>query len=137
MRDDPIRKIAKQDGRYALDAFQFLFEALDYAVRHAGKEDAQGAERHVSGRDLVQAMREFGLAQFGPLAADVWRRWGVNSTFDWGRIVFLLVESGLLNRQESDTIEEFRDVFDLDEAFVRSYTPTLPEELGPGAAGGS
>ena len=74
-------------------------------------------------------MRAHALHLFGPLGAHVWRSWGVHSTMDWGRIVFILVESKLLNRQESDTIEDFRDGFDLDEAFG-AYVPKLPTELG-------
>ena len=46
-------------------------------------------------------------------------------TIDWGRIVFLLVDAGLLNRQESDTIDDFRDGYDFQEAFVRDYQPGL------------
>jgi uncharacterized repeat protein (TIGR04138 family) len=70
-------------------------------------------------------MREHALRTFGPLAAEVWRSWGVRETLDWGRIVFLLVEAGLLNRQETDTIEDFREGFDFEEVFVRRYTPSL------------
>lgn len=131
MRNDPVRKVAKADGRYALEAYQFLFEGLDHTVRRQGKTEAQGTQRHISGRDLVDGLRDLAATYFGPLAAQVWRQWGVRNTMDWGRIVFLLVEEGLLNRQDSDTIDDFREVFDLDEAFVESYRPTLPLELGP------
>jgi uncharacterized repeat protein (TIGR04138 family) len=57
----------------------------------------------------------------------------VRETLDWGKIVFLLVDAGLLKRQETDTIEDFEDGFDLDEAFVHSYRPRLsgdPFDLG-------
>ena len=66
---------------------------------------------------------------FGPLAAQVWRSWGVHTTLDWGRIVFALVEAKLLNRQDTDTISDFDDGFDFDAAFVDSYAPTLPPEI--------
>ena len=71
-------------------------------------------------------MRHHAQEVFGPLAAQVWRAWGVRETIDWGHIVFLLVEAGLLNRQDSDTIEDFRDGFDFEEAFVKDYRPTIP-----------
>jgi uncharacterized repeat protein (TIGR04138 family) len=41
--------------------------------------------------------------------------------------VFLLVENGLLNRQESDTIADFERGFDFDEVFVRQYRVPLPD----------
>ena len=126
---DPLRKLALDDGRYAPEAFQFLFESLDHAVRLAGREDAEGPDRHVSGQELLAGMRQYATELFGPLAGEVWRAWGIEGSIDWGRIVFLLVDAGMLNRQENDTIEDFRDGFDFDEAFVRSYRPKLPPEL--------
>jgi len=126
---DPLRKLALEDGRYAPEAFQFLFESLDHAVRLAGREEAEGPDRHVSGQELLAGMRQYATELFGPLAGEVWRAWGIESSIDWGRIVFLLVDAGMLNRQENDTIEDFRDGFDFDEAFVRSYRPKLPPEL--------
>ena len=75
-------------------------------------------------------MREHAKELFGPLAAQVWRSWGVTGTLDWGHIVFLLVDNGMLNRQDSDTIEDFRDGFDFEEAFVRNYQPDVPDDPG-------
>ena len=126
---DPLRQLAKRSGRYTPEAFQFVFESLENAVRLAGRLEAEGAGRHVTGQELLAGMREHATQLFGPLAAQVWRSWGVRETLDWGRIVFLLVEAGLLNRQDSDTIEDFRDGFDFDEAFVKSYRPRLPPEI--------
>ena len=120
-----MRELARKDGRYSPEAFRFLFDSLEVAVRLAGKEGATGTERHVTGQEVLAGMREHAERSFGPLAAEVWRSWGVRETLDWGRIVFLLVEAGLLNRQETDTIEDFRGGFDFDEAFVRGYTPPL------------
>ena len=128
---DPLRKLALKDGRYAPDAYQFLFESLEHAVKLAGRASAEGTARHVSGQELLAGMRAHALEAFGPLAAAVWRAWGIRDTLDWGRIVFLLVDHGMLNRQEEDTLEDFRDGFDFDEAFVRSYEPRLPPKLGP------
>jgi uncharacterized repeat protein (TIGR04138 family) len=97
-------------------------------MRMAGKAEAEGAERHVSGVEVLAGMRALATDLFGPLAAQVWRAWGVREPIDWGRIVFLLVEAHLLNRQETDTIEDFREEFDFDEVFVRTYRPVLPED---------
>jgi len=102
-------------------------------MRLAGREHAEGQERHVTGQEVLTGMRGHAQALFGPLAAQVWRSWGVRETLDWGRIVFLLVDGGLLNRQESDTIEDFRSGFDFDEVFVRQYQVRLPD---PSAAEG-
>ncbi len=118
--------LAASDGRYALEAFRFLFESLEVALHMTGKEDKEGPARHVTGGEVLTAMREHATRCFGPLAGQVWRSWGVHDSIDWGRIVFLLVDAGLLSRQDTDSIEDFRDSFDFDEVFVRAYEPPLP-----------
>ena len=130
---DPIRVLALRDGRFSPEAFRFLFEALDTAVRGAGKDKAEGAARHVSGQEVLVGMQQYGLEVFGPLAAHVWRSWGVYRAIDWGHIVFLLVDAGLLNRQESDRLEDFDVEMDFDEVFTRGYRPPIePEGAAPG-----
>ena len=128
--EDPVRILALEDGRYSPEAFRFLFESLEFAIRLAGKEEQKGPERHVSGQEVLSGMREYGIELFGPLAAQVWRSWGVRETIDWGHIVFLLVEAGMLNRQDSDSIEDFRSGFDFDRVFVEDYELQVPGELG-------
>lgn len=127
--------LALKDGRYSPEAFRFLFEALPHAVRLAGKEKAEGTGKHVTGQEVLAGMRAHAVQLFGPLAAAVWRSWGVRETLDWGQIVFLLVDNGLLNRQETDTIEDFRSGFDFDEVFVRQYQVPLPDPAGGGEEG--
>ena len=132
---DPLRKLALKDGRYSAEAFTFLYESLDHAVRLAGREGAEGPDRHVSGQELLAGMRHYAGEIFGPLAAAVWRRWGIRDTLDWGRIVFLLVDSGMLNRQEEDSLEDFRSGFDFEAAFVKGYKVRLPPDLSSGTTG--
>jgi uncharacterized repeat protein (TIGR04138 family) len=127
---DPVRKIWKEDGRYAFEAFQFLFESLDQSVRLTGRHAEEATRRHVSGQELLEGMRLHALKLYGPLAGHVWRAWGVRETIDWGRIVFLLVDAELLNRQDSDSIDDFVDGFDFGQAFASSYKPELPPDFG-------
>ncbi|MCE9594907.1 MAG: hypothetical protein K8S98_12025 [Planctomycetes bacterium] len=129
---DPLRKLALSDGRYSPEALRFLLESLDHALRLAGKEHAEGPSRHVTGREVLAGMRAYASEIFGPLAAQVWRSWGVRETMDWGRIVFLMVDAGLLKRQETDTIDDFAHGFDFDDAFVARYVPTLPPAIDAG-----
>jgi uncharacterized repeat protein (TIGR04138 family) len=129
MLNESLRKLALKDGRYSPEAFQFLFDSLEQAVKLSGRESAEGADRHVSGQELLAGLRHSASEAFGPLAAEVWRAWGIRESLDWGRIVFLLVDAELLNRQENDSIEDFRNGFDFDAAFVDAYQPRLPAEL--------
>ena len=127
---DPLRELALSDGRYRPEAFQFLYESLECAVRIHGRAEAdEEGGRHVSGQELLLGLKEHGQELFGPLGAQVWRAWGIRKTMDWGRMVFLLVDAGLLHRQNDDTVEDFKDGFELDEAFVVGYEPILPDDL--------
>ena len=123
---DPLRKLALTDGRFMPEAFRFLFESLEYAVRLAGKEDAEGTERHVTGQEVLAGMQAYAKERFGPLGASVWRAWGIRDTLDWGRIVFLLVEEGLLKQRDEDSIDDFASDLDFDRFFVESYELDLP-----------
>jgi uncharacterized repeat protein (TIGR04138 family) len=122
---EAIRRLALRDGRYSPEAFRFLFEALGHAVKLAGKENAEGSERHITGQEVLAGMRACARDLFGPLAPQVWRSWGVQSSLDWGRIVFLLVEAGMLKRQEQDSLDDFKVGFDFEQAFVEGYKADL------------
>ena len=122
---EKLRAIALRDGRYSPEAYYFLFESLDVAMKLAGKEELQGAARHVSGQEVLTGMRNHASAAFGPLAGHVWRSWGIRTTLDWGRIVFVLVEQSLLKRQDEDRLEDFAGGFDFDAAFEGGYRPEL------------
>jgi uncharacterized repeat protein (TIGR04138 family) len=121
-----LRQIALADGRYSPEAYYFLFEALESAVRLAGKEGLQGSSRHVTGQEVLAGLREEALARFGPLAENVWKSWGIAESIDWGHVVFLLVDQGMLKRQDEDSLEDFRAGFDFHAAFVEAY----PSRLG-------
>ena len=43
--------------------------------------------------------------------------WGIQRTEDFGAIVFRMVELGLLRTSPQDTEEDFRAIFQFDEAF--------------------
>ena len=57
------------------------------------------------------------LDQIGPLARTVLEYWGVKETVDFGKIVFALVEVGLMRKTEEDTLEDFTAVYDFESAF--------------------
>ena len=130
MKPASLRKIALDDGRYSPDALHFVFEALDHTVQTTGRTEKSETDRHISGQDLLRGMCDHAKGLFGPLAAQVWRSWGIRSTMDWGRVVFLLVEHGPLKRRDTDSIDDFKSDLDFDAFFVQGYEPELPSELG-------
>ena len=125
---DPIRKIhdlARSDGRYAAEAFLFVFRALESAATERGHEGGKG---HVTGRELLEAVRLLGKKEFGYLARTVFETWGVKTTRDFGEIVFLLVRENLMGKNEEDAIEDFEGVYDFEEVFETQFTLEIPKD---------
>ena len=114
----PLDQAVAQDGRYPLEAFAFLRDGLERAVKSVHGEAAEaGGARHVTGPQLCQALRDEALERWGLLALHVLNRWNVHSTIDFGNMVYLLVHSGHMRKTEEDSLEDFRDVYDFAEAF--------------------
>lgn len=105
-----LRKMLAKDRRYPRDAYQFVFEALDYTIKQLGER------RHVTAAELLDGVRALALKEFGLLARMVLVAWGIRRTDDVGEIVYNLVEAGLMRINEGDRKEDFAGVFDLDEA---------------------
>jgi len=121
MKDRPaqsMEELVLADGRYPLDAYAFLYEGLAKAAQDVhGPDVPPGAQRHVTGRQLCEALRELAIQRWGQLARAVLTKWNIHGTMDFGNMVFLLVEAGFMRATEQDSIEDFRDVYDFDDAF--------------------
>lgn len=108
---EAIEKIVNRDRRYKIDAYNFVLEALSYTVKKFKKS------RHVTGRELLEGIKEYAKEQFGPMARTVLEHWGVKNTEDFGNIVFSLVEAKILSKTEEDSIEDFKDGYSFEEVF--------------------
>jgi len=109
--DQIVRDIVARDHRYDLDAYQFVMEALDRTYRIIGKK------RHVTGEELLEGARRWAIERYGPMARTVLAHWGVHCCEDLGEVVFNLVESGVLNKNERDSRDDFKCGFDFKKAF--------------------
>ena len=112
-------RILARDSRYALGAYLFLYEALAFTQKKFSRDDPNlnQEERHVSGQELLEGIRDYAAQAFGPLAPTVFRNWGLSSGQDFGEIVFNLVENDLLRKTDQDRREDFAEGFDFDTAF--------------------
>ncbi|MBI3306675.1 MAG: hypothetical protein HYZ84_02555 [Candidatus Omnitrophica bacterium] len=110
-----IEKVMKANARYKFEAYSFVMAALHHTVSKFSKP------RHVTGPELLEGIREYAMDQFGPMARTVLGYWGIKKTQDFGKIVFALVEVGILRKQAEDKIEDFKDIYDFKEAFDRGY----------------
>jgi uncharacterized repeat protein (TIGR04138 family) len=120
--DEVVERLYGQDPRFSRDAYHFTREALDYTQKLISREN-KGTVRHVTGQELLEGIRQFALQQYGPMTMTVLEEWGVNNCRDFGEIVFNMVESGLLQKTEKDTREDFRQGYDFTDAFGKPYWP--------------
>jgi uncharacterized repeat protein (TIGR04138 family) len=118
----PLQEVVEALDRYPLEAFRFVQQGLGFSVdKFHGELTDPNVSRHISGAQLCDGLREYALLKWGMLARVVLRRWNINSTLDFGRIVFALVESGLLQKTDQDVLEDFRSVYDFRTAFEGEY----------------
>lgn len=143
----PLAELLRRDQRYDFDAYVFVFDALRFGQEKMGlglpgggqpdgfhedevdelddELDSDGLDqddeqRHVSGADLCRAIQRYAIDQYGLLARNVLRHWGVHATSDFGEIVFNLIDIGQMRKTENDRREDFNDVYDFDEAFCQA-----------------
>lgn len=123
MGDEAIVKALTSRGPYPIEAYQFIREGLEYAVGRvqAGTRDVHGAPgadgNHVTGQQLCMGLLDFAITRYGMLAPAVLERWRIHRTDDFGRMVFAMIEVGMMAKTPSDSIEDFRSVYDFAEVF--------------------
>jgi len=113
--DDVMARIRARGGVYHERAYLFVLATIEYL------QSRLEVRRHVSGPELAWACRDFAREQFGLLAPHVLGHWGVTRTEDIGRIVFTLVDVGLLVTQPGDQESDFEAVYQFDDAFGDVY----------------
>ena len=115
------KKILSTAGPYPIEAFSFVREGLSYTAQHLHEnpEELSEAERHISGQQLCLGLRDFAIEKYGLLVAVVLDHWQVCRTDDFGRIVYAMVEAGLMSKTPSDSLADFREVYDFGEVFSR------------------
>ena len=131
-----VALICKEDTRFDRKAYDFVRLGLDHTVKELRKKDAARAERsrHVTGPELLDGLRVYALDQYGPLAKTVLNTWGIRRCRDFGDIVFNLIEYNVFSKTDNDRREDFSDIFDFDEAFVKPFQP-VRRARGTSAAG--
>ena len=117
--------ICKEDSRFDRKGYTFVRQALDHTVKELKRKhpERSGKSQHVSGAELLQGIRAYALDQFGPLAKTVLNAWGIRRCVDFGDIVFNLIEYNVFSKTENDRREDFADLYDFEEAFVKPFAP--------------
>jgi uncharacterized repeat protein (TIGR04138 family) len=127
---EALDSIVASDPRYQRDAYVFLRDSLDFTTKQQKK--VKGATvRHVTGPELLEGVRQYALKEFGPLVMTVFDNWGIHSCEDIGNMVFNLIGAGIFGKTEEDSIEDFKNVYDFKEAFVKPFAPAKPKAIKP------
>lgn len=130
-RDGEINwpRILERAGPYPIEAFTFVREGLNHTVERAMLQQ-ESAHRtgmgnpdthHVSGQQLCLGLRDFAILQYGMLAPAVLRHWNIVRTEDFGRIVYAMIEGGVMSKTADDSVEDFSSVYDFEEAFSDAH----------------
>lgn len=136
--DELVERIVAEDPRYQAGAYAFLREALDFTQRRAaaGLAAAAESERHVSGQQLLEGIREYAVEHYGPMALVLLGEWGITRCEDFGEIVFNLIDHQVLRKTDTDRREDFKGGYSFDAAFRAPFLP--PSRVaGPGRVSAS
>jgi uncharacterized repeat protein (TIGR04138 family) len=125
--EDAVRKILETDSRYPLDGYLFVHEAIQYTQKALGRHKQQ--EKHVGCKELLDGIRDYALAMFGPMTTTVLDEWGIHSCEDFGEIVFNLIQHNQAIQSTSDRREDFKNGYAFDDAFRKPFLPAKPRGM--------
>jgi uncharacterized repeat protein (TIGR04138 family) len=114
-QEEVLDRLQERNPRFHAHSYAFVMTALQSVIQ------SLDAPRHISGRELTEGLRELALGRYGLLARTVLEHWGIHETEDIGRVVFAMVEQGILVKEDEDGPEDFADLFDFEEAFDTNY----------------
>ncbi|MCU0650680.1 MAG: hypothetical protein MUC52_00400 [Candidatus Omnitrophica bacterium] len=115
-----VETLCEKDTRYKPDSYEFVMQALAFTQKKLKKTG------HVTGKELLDGIRQYALKTYGPMARTVLEFWGIHTTEDFGNIVFNMITVKLFSKTEDDTIDDFKDVYRFDSAFKRQVPDLLP-----------
>src|SRR6266478_8525249 len=127
---EALDSIVARDPRYARDAYVFLRDSLDFTTKQQKKIKGVTV-RHVAGPELLDGVRQYALREFGPMVMTVFASWGIHCCEDIGHMVFNLIDAGIFGKTEEDSLEDFKNVYDFEEAFVTPFAPAQSKVAKP------
>lgn len=112
-----IEAILRREPRFAEEAYAFVASAVSFTVERLP------SHRHVSALELLGGVHDYAREEFGVLAWEVLHEWGIQGASDVGRIVYLLIDSGLLSASKEDAPDDFNIDFKLADPPVSAELP--------------
>ena len=131
-----IYQLVKNDPRYPTEAYDFVSDALKYAADSMElvsndfsdpEFDMESAnhlarrERHLTGQELCESIRQYALNQYGYMSKVVLKTWNIESTSCFGDIVYNMISAGIMKKSSRDKRAHFNDVYAFDEVFELNF----------------
>ncbi len=131
--EEIVETIVTRDPRYAREAYHFVREALDYTQNRVHREARPRpgrSDRHVTGQQLLEGIRDYALETYGPMALFTLNDWKIHRCEDFGEIVFNLVDhgQGMFGKTERDSRDDFKGGYDFGVAFRLPFVPTAKQK---------
>jgi uncharacterized repeat protein (TIGR04138 family) len=132
-----LKEIMDRAGGFSPMCFPFIRDGLAHTVEmvHGNRDDESMLElglsdesRHVSGHELSVGLKDYAIDRYGMMAKSVLNKWGIYHTLDFGKIIFAMVEAGLMRTTEEDQLEDFDGVYDFDDVFPDPTRHTRPAQ---------
>jgi uncharacterized repeat protein (TIGR04138 family) len=111
-----LEQISGEDSRFSSPAIRFVYEALGFTVKKITVEP-----RHVSGQTLCEGLKKLAIEKWGRMAMVVLNAWGVKTTRDFGEIVYLMIKYEWMSATETDSIDDFNNVYDFKTVFKDQF----------------
>lgn len=115
-RPKELLDIVRDVAVYPPEAYEFVQAGLHFTAERVHATNPPDPlipdSHHLTGQQLSLGLRDFAWERWGLLAKTVLGRWNVTSTNDFGRIVYALIDAGILGKSETDRIDDFRNVYD-------------------------
>ena len=90
-------------------------------------------DRHVSAKELLDGIAEYALREFGPMASEVIKNWGISDAQAIGNVVYNMIDEKLLKASDEDCVEDFSIEYDFDATLRKPFTreKAAPRSINP------
>lgn len=99
-----IKKIAAKSN-YHEELFYVVFAGLDEARKK------YKTPTHITGQELCEGIKIFVKKTYGVMGRHILETWGAKTTRDFGEIIYLMIENNLMGKSNSDSLNDFNDVY--------------------------
>ena len=114
-----FKKISAQQKTYTIELFDLVYAGVISA------QDLFANVRHVGAKEVCASIKELIYKKYGCMSRTVLEHYGAKDTMDFGKVIYLLIEGGMLASSPDDKLSDFEKTFD----FLELEMIQLPKKL--------